>query len=83
MATRANKALARLDDALAQTHIVAWRPMCSFLRHVVQSGAFAQARLDTGIQREAVLFPAGEGWPAPPPPPPVASQLLPSAPGRA
>ena len=52
------QALARLDDALAQTHIVGLATNVQFLRHVVQSGAFAQARLDTAlIQREeAVLF---------------------------
>ncbi|MBS0467184.1 MAG: acetyl/propionyl/methylcrotonyl-CoA carboxylase subunit alpha [Proteobacteria bacterium] len=55
--TRA-QALARLDDALAQTHIVGLATNVQFLRHVVASGAFAQARLDTAlIQREeAVLF---------------------------
>ena len=52
------QALARLDDALAQTHIVGLATNVQFLRHVVASGAFAQARLDTAlIQREeAVLF---------------------------
>ena len=52
------QALARLDDALAQTHIVGLATNVQFLRHVVGSGAFAQARLDTAlIQREeAVLF---------------------------
>ena len=52
------QALARLDDALAQTHIVGLATNVQFLRHVVQSSAFAQARLDTAlIQREeAALF---------------------------
>ncbi|MDE2414238.1 MAG: acetyl/propionyl/methylcrotonyl-CoA carboxylase subunit alpha [Comamonadaceae bacterium] len=52
------QALARLDDALAQTHIVGLATNVQFLRHVVQSDAFTQARLDTAlIQREeAVLF---------------------------
>ena len=53
-----DEALARLDAALAQTHIVGLTTNVQFLRHVVQSGAFAQAQLDTAlIQREAaVLF---------------------------
>ena len=56
-ATRA-EALARLDAALAQTHIVGLATNVQFLRHVVQSRSFAEADLDTAlIQREqAVLF---------------------------
>ncbi|MEZ5663510.1 MAG: acetyl/propionyl/methylcrotonyl-CoA carboxylase subunit alpha [Burkholderiaceae bacterium] len=56
-ATRA-EALARLDAALAQTHIVGLATNVQFLRHVVASESFAQARLDTAlIPREAgVLF---------------------------
>ena len=52
------EALARLDAALAQTHIVGLTTNVQFLRHVVQSASFAQARLDTAlIPREAdVLF---------------------------
>ena len=52
------QALARLDDALAQTHIVGLATNVQFLRYVARSDAFAQARLDTAlIQREqAVLF---------------------------
>ena len=52
------QALARLDDALAQTHIVGLATNVQFLRHVVASDAFTQARLDTAlIQREeARLF---------------------------
>jgi 3-methylcrotonyl-CoA carboxylase alpha subunit len=52
------QALARLDDALAQTRIVGLNTNVQFLRHVVRSESFAQARLDTAlIQREAaVLF---------------------------
>jgi len=52
------QALARLDTALAQTHIVGLNTNVQFLRHVVRSSAFAQAQLDTAlIQREAaVLF---------------------------
>ena len=55
--TRA-EALARLDMALAQTHIVGLHTNVQFLRHVVQSASFAQANLDTAlIPREAaVLF---------------------------
>ncbi|MDQ1260317.1 MAG: 3-methylcrotonyl-CoA carboxylase alpha subunit, partial [Pseudomonadota bacterium] len=55
--TRA-QALARLDEALAQTHIVGLATNVQFLRHVVASEAFAGARLDTAlIEREkAVLF---------------------------
>lgn len=55
--TRA-QALARLDAALAATHIVGLTTNVQFLRHVVQCDAFAKAHLDTGlIPREAaVLF---------------------------
>ena len=52
-ATR-EQALARLDAALAQTHIVGLKTNVQFLRHVVTSDSFAQARLDTSlINREA------------------------------
>jgi len=52
------QALARLDTALAQTHIVGLNTNVQFLRHVVRSNAFANAQLDTAlIQREsAALF---------------------------
>ncbi len=52
------QALARLDTALAQTHIVGLNTNVQFLRHVVRSEAFATAKLDTAlIERErAVLF---------------------------
>ncbi|UOB06242.1 acetyl/propionyl/methylcrotonyl-CoA carboxylase subunit alpha [[Acidovorax] ebreus] len=52
------QALARLDDALAQTHIVGLATNVQFLRHVVKSDSFAQARLDTALipREEAVLF---------------------------
>lgn len=52
------QALARLDTALAQTQIVGLSSNVQFLRHVVKSEAFAQAKLDTAlIEREkAVLF---------------------------
>ena len=52
-ATR-EQALTRLDAALAQTHIVGLKTNVQFLRHVVRSDSFAQARLDTSlIPREA------------------------------
>ncbi|MFC5521748.1 acetyl-CoA carboxylase biotin carboxylase subunit [Polaromonas jejuensis] len=52
------EALARLDEALAQTHIVGLNTNVQFLRYVVRSPSFARANLDTAlIQREeAVLF---------------------------
>ncbi len=55
--TRA-QALARLDTALAQTHIVGLTTNVQFLRHVLHTDSFANANLDTGlIPREAaVLF---------------------------
>jgi 3-methylcrotonyl-CoA carboxylase alpha subunit len=56
-ATR-SEALARLDEALAATHIVGLNTNVQFLRHVVKSRSFAEADLDTAlISREAaVLF---------------------------
>ena len=52
------QALARLDAALAQTHIVGLHTNVAFLRRVVRSRSFAQADLDTAlIERErAALF---------------------------
>ena len=52
------QALARLDAALAQTHIVGLATNVQFLRQVVRSPSFANAQLDTAlIPREAaVLF---------------------------
>jgi 3-methylcrotonyl-CoA carboxylase alpha subunit len=52
------EALARMDAALAQTHIVGLATNVQFLRHVVTCPSFAQAQLDTAlIPREtAVLF---------------------------
>ena len=52
------QALALLDQALAQTQVVGLSTNVQFLRHVVHSASFAQARLDTAlIPREAdVLF---------------------------
>ena len=56
-ATR-GEALARMDTALAQTHIVGLATNVQFLRHVTTSAAFARAELDTAlISRErAALF---------------------------
>ena len=56
-ATRA-EALARLDAALAQVHIVGVQTNVQFLRGVLATESFAQAKLDTAlIERErAVLF---------------------------
>ena len=52
-ATRA-EALARLDAALAATHIVGLATNVQFLRYVTTSASFAQANLDTAlIPREA------------------------------
>ncbi|MBK7531356.1 acetyl/propionyl/methylcrotonyl-CoA carboxylase subunit alpha [Piscinibacter sp.] len=52
------QALARLDVALAQTHIVGLHTNVAFLRRVVASRSFAQADLDTAlIERErSALF---------------------------
>ncbi len=52
------EALARLDEALAQTRIVGLGTNVQFLRYVVRSASFANANLDTAlIPREtAVLF---------------------------
>ncbi len=51
------EALARLDTALAQTHIVGLQTNVQFLRHVVQSRSFARADLDTAlIPREAAAL---------------------------
>ncbi len=56
-ATR-EQALARMDDALAKTHIVGLNTNVQFLRYVVRSDSFAQANLDTGLipREQAVLF---------------------------
>ncbi|MBA4329248.1 MAG: 3-methylcrotonyl-CoA carboxylase [Polaromonas sp.] len=52
------QALARLDEALAQVHIVGLSTNVQFLRHVVHSRSFAEADLDTGLipREQAVLF---------------------------
>ncbi|RKR68460.1 3-methylcrotonyl-CoA carboxylase alpha subunit [Acidovorax sp. 94] len=55
--TRA-QALARLDEALAQTHIVGLATNVQFLRRVACTEAFASAKLDTALipREQAVLF---------------------------
>jgi len=52
------QALARLDQALAQTRIVGLTTNVQFLRHILKTDSFATAKLDTAlIQREEkVLF---------------------------
>ncbi len=52
------QALALMDDALSQTHIVGLHTNVQFLRHVVRSQSFEQANLDTGLipREQAVLF---------------------------
>ena len=52
------QALARLDEALAQTHIVGLATNVQFLRRVARTDSFAQANLDTALipREEAVLF---------------------------
>ncbi|MCW7537236.1 acetyl/propionyl/methylcrotonyl-CoA carboxylase subunit alpha [Aquabacterium sp. A7-Y] len=52
------QALARLDAALAETHIVGLHTNVAFLRRVVASRSFAQADLDTALierEREALF----------------------------
>ena len=55
--TRA-QALALLDEALAQTHIVGLNTNVQFLRYVARSASFTQANLDTELipREHAVLF---------------------------
>jgi 3-methylcrotonyl-CoA carboxylase alpha subunit len=52
------QALARLDEALARTHIVGLATNVQFLRHVVKSRSFANADLDTALipREQAALF---------------------------
>jgi 3-methylcrotonyl-CoA carboxylase alpha subunit len=60
------QALARLDAALAQTHIVGLHTNVAFLRRVVQCPAFATADLDTAlIERERAFLFAPSGLPLP------------------
>ena len=55
--TRA-QALARLDEALAHTHIVGLATNVQFLRRVARTDSFVQANLDTALipREESVLF---------------------------
>jgi len=52
------QALARLDQALAQLHIVGVQNNVAFVRHVIRTPSFAQANLDTALieQEKAELF---------------------------
>ena len=52
------QALARLDEALTQTHIVGLATNVQFLRRVARTEAFASAKLDTALipREQAVLF---------------------------
>lgn len=52
------QALARMDEALAQVHIVGLNTNVQFLRHVVQSRSFAEADLDTALipREQSALF---------------------------
>jgi 3-methylcrotonyl-CoA carboxylase alpha subunit len=52
------EALARLDEALAQTRIVGLNTNVQFLRYVVRSASFANANLDTALipREQAALF---------------------------
>ncbi len=52
------QALARLDDALSQLHIVGLNNNVQFLRHVLATPSFAQAQLDTALipRERALLF---------------------------
>ena len=52
------EALARLDEALAQTRIVGLNTNVQFLRYVVRSDSFASANLDTALipREQAALF---------------------------
>ncbi|AVO33868.1 acetyl/propionyl/methylcrotonyl-CoA carboxylase subunit alpha [Ottowia oryzae] len=49
-----DQALAKLDEALAATHIAGLQTNVQFLRHVLATPSFSQAKLDTAlIQRES------------------------------
>ena len=51
------QALARLDQALAQLHIVGVQNNVAFVRHVIRTPSFSQANLDTAlIEREKALL---------------------------
>jgi 3-methylcrotonyl-CoA carboxylase alpha subunit len=67
-----HQALARLDAALRDTHIMGLHTNVAFLRRVVNSHAFATADLDTAlIERERVAL-----FEAPPLPPEVAAAAV-------
>jgi 3-methylcrotonyl-CoA carboxylase alpha subunit len=52
------QALARLDEALAQTHIIGLATNVQFLRRVARTDAFTRAQLDTALipREKAALF---------------------------
>jgi 3-methylcrotonyl-CoA carboxylase alpha subunit len=57
-------ALARLDEALGQVHITGLHTNVAFVRRVINTASFAQARLDTGlIEREHEALFAAPGVP--------------------
>lgn len=59
------QALARLDEALAQLHVVGLPNNIQFLRRAIATPSFRQARLDTAlIQREAGQLFGQRAWPA-------------------
>ncbi|WP_347484411.1 acetyl/propionyl/methylcrotonyl-CoA carboxylase subunit alpha [Vandammella animalimorsus] len=58
------QALARLDEALSQLHIVGLPGNVQFLRRAIKTESFAQAKLDTAlIQREAAQLFGQSAWP--------------------
>lgn len=58
------QALARLDEALSQLHIVGLPTNVQFLRRAIKTESFAQARLDTAlIPREAEQLFGQSAWP--------------------
>ncbi|RMX04078.1 acetyl/propionyl/methylcrotonyl-CoA carboxylase subunit alpha [Corticibacter populi] len=58
------QALARLDEALSQMHIVDLPNNIQFLRRAIRTDSFAQARLDTAlIPREAGQLFGQRAWP--------------------
>lgn len=60
------QALARLDEALSQLHIVGLPTNVQFLRRAIHTESFARARLDTAlIPREAAVLFGQRAWPLP------------------
>ena len=58
------QALARLDEALSQLHVVGLPNNIPFLRRAIATASFSQARLDTAlIQREAERLFGQRPWP--------------------